>query len=306
MPRVGILAGAAAPGTPGVPRARVSPYYALIDELKVLGWTDGMNITLVPRFAGGKLDRLPAMAQALVQMNVDVIVTMGGQALRPAAEATRSIPIVMINGSADPVGDGFATSLARPGGNVTGVSWAPSPELLGKILGMVKELVPGVSRVAVLNDGPIRPTSLRAWNEVTQKLKIQLLKFEVYDRSEIEPAMAAIGRARAEAVHIGMGSATYSYRNQVVALALASRLPTVATARELPEAGGLLSYGPNTAAQFRRGATYVDKILRGAKPGDLPIEQPTKFELVINLKTAKTLGITVPRSLLMQADEVIQ
>ncbi len=306
MPRVGLLLAAAAPGTPGVPRARVSPYLSLIDELKNLGWTDGKNVTLVPRFAGGKLDLLPAMAQELVQINVDVIVTMSSPALGPAVEATRSIPIVMINGSADPVGDGFAVSLARPGGNITGVTWSPSADLVGKILAMVKELLPAFSRVALLTDGPVRPTSLRKWNEATQRLGIQLQRFEIYDRSEIEPAMAAISRARAHAVFIGMSGATYSYRNEIAALALSRRLPSVATARELPETEGLLSYGPNTAAQFRRGATYVDKILRGAKAGDLPIEQPTKFELVINLKTAKALGITIPPSLLMQADEIIE
>ena len=306
LPRVGILAGGAFPGSPDAPRSRWSPYYALVDGLKELGWIDGKNVVIVPKYAAGKLDRLPAMAQELVEMKVDVIVSMGGPALGPAAEATRSIPIVMVSGSADPVADGFVTSLAHPGGNITGLTWAPTPELLGKILEMVRELAPALSRFALLNDGPVRPSSWRAWSDATQRLGIQLQKFEVAERSDIEPAMVAIRRAQVQAVAVGMGAATYSYRNQVAALALSGRLLAVATARELTEAGGLLSYGPNNAVQFRRSAAYVDKILRGAKPGDLPIEQPTKFELVINLKTAKALGITIPESILLRADEVIR
>ena len=306
IPRVGFLAGAAFPGSPGAPRSRWSPHYALVDGLKDLGWIDGKNIIIVPKYAEGNLDRLPVLAQELVQMKVDVIVAMGGPPLRPAAEATRSIPIVMVNGSADPVADGFAASLARPGGNITGVTWAPSPELVGKILELLRDAIPGLSRVALLSDGPVRPKGWSAWNDAAQKLGIQVQKFEVYDPSEIESAIAKIGRARAQAVHVTMGAATYSYRNQVAALALAARLPAVATARELPEAGGLFSYGPNTAVAFRRGAAYVDKILRGAKAGDLPIEQPTNFDLVINVKTAKALGVKVPASMLMQAAEVIE
>ena len=239
-------------------------------------------------------------------MKVDVIVAMGGPSLRPAAEATRSIPIVMVSGSADPVADGFVSSLAHPGGNITGVTWAPAPELVGKILEMVRELALGLSRFALLSDGPVRPSSWRAWIEATERLGIQVQKFEIKERSDIEPAMAAIRRARAQAVSVSMGAAAYSYRNQVAALALSDRLMAVATVRELTEAGGLLSYGPNNAAQFRRGAAYVDKILRGAKPGDLPVEQPRQFDLVINLKTAKALGLKVPPSMLMRADEVIQ
>jgi putative ABC transport system substrate-binding protein len=261
---------------------------------------------IVPKYAEGRLDRLPALAQELVQMKVDVIVAMGGPPLRPAAEATRSIPIVMVNGSADPIADGFATSLARPGGNITGVTWAPSPELVGKILELLREAIPGISRVALLSDGTVRAKGWSTWTDAAQKLGIQVEKFEVHDRSAIEPAIAEMRRRRVQAVHVTMGAATYSYRNQVAALALAARLPTVATARELPEAGGLFSYGPNTAVAFRRGAAYVDKILRGAKAGDLPIEQPTNFDLVINVKTAKVLGVQVPASMLMQAAEVIE
>ena len=237
-------------------------------------------------------------------MKVDVIVALGRPAIKPAFEATRTIPIVMIGASADPVGDGFATSLARPGGNVTGVIWSPSAEVVGKLLAFLKEAIPGISRVALLNDGPIHPTGVRAWNDAGAKLQIKLQKFEMYDPAELESTIDAISRARAEAVFVGMSAATYSYRNQVVALALARGLPAIAIVRELPEAGGLLSYGPNNAAQSRSGAAYVDKILKGVKPGDLPINQPSKFDLVINLKTANALNITIPRSLLQQADHV--
>ena len=306
VPRVGILAGGALPGSPGAPRSHWSPYNALVDGLKELGWIDGKTVILEPRFAAGKLDRLPGMARELVGMKVDVIVTVGGPAIRPAFEATRTIPIVMINGSADPVGDGFAASVARPGGNVTGVMWSPSAELIGKILSILKEAIPGISRVALLNDGPTRPTSVRAWNDASDKLQITVQRFEMSDVADLEPIMRAIGRARAEAVFVSMSAATYSYRNQIAALALARGLPAISTVRELPEAGGLLSYGPNNAVVSRRGAAYVDMILKGAKPGELPFDQPSRFDLVINLKTAKALGITIPESILLRADGVIR
>lgn len=306
MPRVGILAGGTPPGSSGVPRSNWSPSYAFIERLADLGWKEGQNLIIERRYAEGKLDRLPALAQDLVAKKVDVIVAFGAPTIRPAMEATHSIPIVMMGGSADPVADGLVASVTHPGGNVTGVTWAPTAEVFGKTLAILQELIPGISRVAILADGGAPPSVIRAREEISQKLQIKLERVEVRDPREIEPAVTAISKARFQAMYVTMGAGTYSYRKQIAALALAHKLPAIAGGRELPEAGGLLGYGPNPGAQVKRGAVYVDKILKGARAGDLPIENPTEFELVLNLKTAKALGISVPQSLLLQATLVIR
>ncbi len=296
MPRVGFLIA-------GMPSPLPPP---LEQGLRDLGWVEGQNVVFEPRFAEGRLDRLPALAQELVQMKVDMIVTVAGSTIRPAFEATRTIPIVMIGGSADPVGDGFAASLAHPGGNVTGVTWSAGPELVGKNLQLLKEVVPKLSRVALLYDGIINPTALRGWEDAAKRLGLRVELSTIREPAELEPTIAAISQAGADAMCVVLSGINYSRRERIAALALARRLPTFSTVRELPVAGGLMSYGPTTTEILGRGAIYVDKILRGARPSDLPIEQPTKFELVINLRTASALGLVVPSSLLRLADHLIK
>jgi ABC-type uncharacterized transport system substrate-binding protein len=300
VPRIGILS-ASYPSPPSE-----STWRGFYEGLRDLGWTVGRDLVVERRYAEGRLDRLRALAQDLIRLNVDVIVTFGPNTIKPAREATRTIPIVMIAGSGDPVRDGLVASLARPGGNVTGVASQAGAELIGKNLEILKEVFPRLSRVTILTDGPGSPIGDRAWEDATRRLGVSLERSVIQDPTELEPTMAAISRQRPEAVFVRMGGILYTSRNHLAALALARRLPTFATLRELPEAGGLLSYGPSIGAIYRRGAYYVDKILKGAKPADLPVELPTKFELVINLKTAKVLGLTVPQSVLMRADEVIQ
>jgi putative ABC transport system substrate-binding protein len=239
-------------------------------------------------------------------MNVDVIVTTGSPAIRPAFDATRTIPIVMIAGSADPVGDGFAVSLARPNGNVTGVTWSAGPELVGKNLEILKAFIPRLLRVALLYDAAVSPTTARAWQDAAHRAGVSIELLMVRHPDELERSIIAASRGGADAMYVVLGGLNYSYRQRITALALARRLPTFSTLRELPEAGGLMSYGPSLSDLYRRGAIYVDKILRGAKPGDLPIEQPTRFELVLNLKAAKALGLVVPQSLVLQADHLVE
>jgi ABC-type uncharacterized transport system substrate-binding protein len=298
--RIGILS-ASYPSPPSE-----STWRGFYEGLRDLGWTVGRDLVVERRYAEGRLDRLPALAQDLIRLNVEVIAAFGPNTIRPAWEATRTIPIVMIAGSADPVRAGFVTSLARPGGNVTGVASAAGAELGGKSLEILKEVFPRLSRVTILTDGLSSQIVDRAWEDASRQLGVRLERSVIQDPTELEPTMAAISRQRPEAVFVRMGGILYTSRNHLAALALARRLPTFAALRELPEAGGLLSYGPSIGAIYRRGAYYVDKILKGAKPAELPIEQPTKFELVINLKTAKALGLTIPPSLLLRADQVIE
>ncbi len=274
--------------------------------LRELGYVQGQNITIEYRSADWKYERLPGLAAELVRLKVDVIVAASPPATEAAKQATSTIPIVFTV-SGDPVAEGFVASLARPGGNLTGLATI-SPELVGKQLEMLKEVAPKVSRVAVLQNpnqqGHLR--AVRQAEDAARALGVQLQVLKARTPSEIEAAFAAMSSQRAGGVLVLRDAVFRAHRAQIVALAAKSRLPAVYGLREEAEAGGLMAYGASVPQMFRRAATYVDKILKGAKPADLPVEQPTKFELVINLKTAKALGLTIPPSLLGQADQVIQ
>jgi putative ABC transport system substrate-binding protein len=253
-----------------------------------------------------KTERISELAAELVRLKVDVIVTATDAAIAAVKQQTQTIPIVMVN-SADPVGTGFVASLAQPSGNVTGIT-SISPELSAKRLELLKEVVPGLSRVAIMWNPDVRGAVLdyKETDSATRSLRLQLQSVEVSRADDFERAFSALTTARAEALIVVPFPVAFTNRSQIASLAQKNRLPSMYGQREYADAGGLMAYGPNNAEQWRRAATYVDKILKGAKPGDLPIEQPTKFELVINLKTAKALGLTIPPSLLRRADEVIQ
>jgi putative ABC transport system substrate-binding protein len=300
VPRIGYLDGAPRSGN----SARIE---AFRQGLRELGYVEGQDIAFEWRYAEGKADRLPGLAAELVRLKVDVIVTGGAGATGPAKQATSTIPIVMAQDS-DPVGSGFVASLARPGGNVTGLSTL-HPTISGKRLEILKEVLPRLSRVAffgtstwVGNAQGLRETELAA-----AALGIKLRYLDVADPKDFELAFQAAGKGQAEAaLMLVWGPILNPRRKEVAELAVRSRLPTVFREREHVQFGGLMAYGPNIPDLFRRAATFVDKILKGAKPADLPVEQPTKFELVINLKTAKALGLTIPPSVLARADEIIQ
>ncbi len=289
------------------PEEQVHLTKAFDEGLRELGYVEGRNIVIERRFAQGKQERLPALAAEIVRLKVDVIVTGANPVIAAVKQATATIPVVMAV-SRDPVGAGFIRSVARPGGNITGLSNDPTPEIIGKNLELLKEAVPGVSRVALLWN-PV-PPGARTYRDVVEsaarKLGMAFQSVEVRGRNEFEGAFAAMVRERADGVVVLPDPVIFSARGQVGLLAMRNRLPAVTGLREFAEAGSLMSYGPNIAQQFRRAATYVDKILKGARPGDLPVEQATKFELVINLRTAKALGLTIPQSVLIRADEVIQ
>jgi ABC-type uncharacterized transport system substrate-binding protein len=296
VPRIGYLSFMGRPNSP------VPSIEAFRLGLRDLGYVEGQNIVIEYRFAEGKRDRLPELAAELVRLNVEVIVAGDSATIPFATQATRSIPIVM-SVSNDPVGVGYIASLARPGGNITGLSNV-SVDLAGKRLELLKEVVPKLSRVAVLG-GPRNPD----WTEfvnaaTTMGIKLQTLK--VQDSKELEGAFELARRERAAGLIVLPSPLTNSYRRQIVTLAAKSRLPTMYPLQEYVEEGGLIAYGPNIPEMHRRAAVYVDKILKGAKPADLPVEQPMKFELVINLKAAKQIGLTIPQSLLYRADKVIK
>lgn len=274
--------------------------------LRKLGYIDGQNITIEYRYAQGKFERLPVLAAELVRLNVDVIVTGGSTATRAAKEATRTIPIVMTNDN-DPVASGFVASLARPGGNITGLSTL-RPEISGKRLELLKEVVPGLSRVAVLgaSDNPGNPQALSEAEQAAAALKIQLQYLDIRSPKDIEPAFQEARKGRAEGVLELGGPLLNVHRSALVNLAAKSRLPTMWVRQSFVEAGGLMCYGVDPDDLARRAAIYVDKILKGAKPADLPVEQPTKFEFVINLKAAKQIGLTIPPNVLARADRVIR
>jgi len=274
--------------------------------LRQLGYVEGKNIVIEWRYAEGKPDRLPALAAELVRLRVDVIVTGGPVPTRAAKETTSTIPIVMAQDS-DPVGSGFVASLARPGGNITGLATL-APELSGKQLELLKEIVPRLSRVAVFGNSinPVNAQMLREAEIAARAFKVQLQYLDVLDPKDIETAFRAASKERAEAVLALPSFLLNSQRKQVVDLAVKSRLPAIYDRREFVDDGGLTSYATNFADLARRAATYVDKILKGAKPADLPVEQPTKFELIINLKAAKQIGLTIPPDVLARADLVIK
>ena len=293
------------------PSLAASPHLpeAFRQGLRDLGYVEGRNLVIEYRDAEGKADRLPALAAELVALKVDVIVTANNVAILAAKEATRTIPIVFAV-AADPVGSGLVTSLARPGGNVTGLSQL-APELVGKCLEQLTQAVPGVSRVAVLRlPGALGERTekdmLKEAEAAARALGVRLQLVEARGPADIDRAFSDMTRARAGALTVLPSNMFLREHRRLVDLAAKNRLPAVYTSREFVDAGGLMSYGANQADMYRRAATYVDKILKGAKPGDLPVEQPTKFELVINLKTAKALGLTIPQSLLLRADEIIQ
>jgi ABC-type uncharacterized transport system substrate-binding protein len=277
--------------------------------LRDLGYVEGRNVVIEYRDAEGKLERLPALAAELVALKVDVIVASGTPAALATKQATRTLPIVF-TAVADPVTSRLVTSLAQPGGNVTGVS-VLAPELVGKCLEQLKQVIPAVSRVAVLwHPGAMGERTdkdmVKRIEVAAQALEVRLQFLEARGPADFDRAFSEMTRARADALTVLTSSMLFGERRRLVDLAAKNRLPAVYPWREGVDAGGLMAYGPDLADLLRRAATYVDKILKGAKPGDLPVEQPTKFELVINLKTAKALGLTIPSSLLQRADQVIE
>jgi putative ABC transport system substrate-binding protein len=275
--------------------------------LRELGWVEGQNIVIDYRFAEGSLDRLPGLAAELIGLKVDLIVSVGTQGVTAARNATGTIPIVMI-GVRDPLGIGLIASLARPGVNVTGVSGSPGLEIVAKQLELLKETVPKIRRVAILSNpaNAYHQLAIREVSVAARSLGVRLQLLEARGPNEFDGAFAAMARERVEALLVVSDSIFNAHRARLADLAARSRLPAAYGIRESVEAGGLMSYGPSFLDFYRRSATYVDKILKGAKPADLPVEQPTTFELVMNLKTAKGLGLTIPQSLLRQADQIIE
>jgi putative ABC transport system substrate-binding protein len=274
--------------------------------LRELGYVEGQTIAIEYRFAEGKPERLPRLAAELVGLKVDIIVTPNPAGTQAAKQATPTIPIVML-AVVDPVGTGLVASLARPGGNITGLAATSSPEIVGKYLELLKQAVPKVSRVAVLRN-PANPDTAQMSREVeraARSLGVQLQVLDVTGPHELDGAFAAM-RERARALLVLADTMFFLHRARIANLATKNRLPTISGNKEMAEAGLLMTYGRNLSHDFRRAAVYVDKILRGAKPADLPVELATKFELVINMKTAKALGLTIPPSVLARADALIQ
>jgi len=300
-PRIGYLGATSVSATSD----RTEPFR---QGLRELGYVEGKNIVIEWRYAEGKLDRLPALAAELVRLKVDIIVTSGPIPTRAAKEATVTIPIVMTQDS-DPVANGFVASLARPGGNITGLSTL-RPELSGKQLELLKEIVPKLSRVAVFGTSthPGNAQSLKEVELAARGFGVKLQYLDILDPKDIETAFRAARKGRADAVLflVAGGVASSGHRTQIVDLAVKSRLPVIYGVPEYVEAGGLMNYGVSFTDLDRRAATYVDKIFKGAKPADLPVEQPKKFEFVINLKTAKQIGLTIPPNVLARADKVIK
>jgi putative ABC transport system substrate-binding protein len=299
VPRIGFLFAV----PPSVVAARTE---AFRQGLRELGYVEGKNIVIEWRFAEGELDRLPALARELVRLKVDVIVTGGPPATRSVKQATATIPIVM-GFDDDPVGSGFVSSLARPAGNITGLSTL-APEISGKQLELLKEIVPKLTRVAYLGDvtRPGTAQSLREINLAADAVRVQLQYLEVRGPKDLETAFRAANKESADALLVLLSPILNSQRRQVIDLAVKNRLPTIYPASEFVEDGGLMFYGPSLTDSFRRAATYVDKILKGTKPADLPVEQPKKFEFIINLKAAKQIGLTIPPNVLARADRVIK
>jgi len=279
----------------------------LEEGLRSLGYRVGENVAIEYRFANGELERLPALATELVRLGVDVIVIPTNQSIVAAMKATTTIPIVMVAGG-DPVSAGFVASLARPGGNVTGLAVDTGSEILGKRFELLKETLPNLSRLGILFNPDVAFIRSRQplMTETARSLGLTTIPVEARVLDELEQAFRIMVRERAQAFVALGDSVLFNYRGQIAEMALRNRLPAVAIQREWAEAGFLLTYGADLPVLYRRSAGFVDKIFKGAKPADLPVEQPTKFELVINLKTAKALGVIVPPTLLTRADEVIE
>ena len=304
--RIGLLSPTVPPDMSRSPGDLAVLFAAFREGLRELGYVEGQTVKIESRAAEGHYDRLPGLAADLVNLKVDVIVTYGTPASQAAKRATSTIPIVMA-AIIDPVASGLVASLARPGGNVTGQSMM-SPDLVEKQLQILKELVPRVSRVALLHNpaNPGNAPQVRHAQDAVRALGVRLQLLGARGPGEIDSAFAAMTSEQAGAVIVLVDAMLQDNRAHIADLAARHRLPAVYGLSEYAEAGGLLTYGPSRLDMFRRAATYVDKILKGARPGDLPVEQPTKFELVINLKTAKALGLTIPQSILARADQSIQ
>ena len=297
MPRIGYLAL----------RALAAEDEAFKQGLRDLGWIEGQTIAIEYRWAAGQVERLPALAAELVRLQVDLIVARSTPVVQAAKEATQSIPIVMVL-AADPVGTGLVASLARPGGNITGMS-GTSPELAGKRLELLRDLLPTLSRVAFLAYGgdPAHRLFLQEAQDAATRLGMQMQPVVISSVEEMDSAFAAMRSERAEALMVQpIFTGVLGQTQRIADLAVKHRLPTVSALREFAEAGGLLCYGVDALPLYRRATVFVDKILKGAKPGDLPVEQPMTFTLIINLKTAKALDLAIPPTLLFQADKVIQ
>jgi putative ABC transport system substrate-binding protein len=297
VPRIGFLS----PGT-----ATSSPTEAFRQGLRELGYVDGQNFTVEYRWADGDAARLPTLAEELVRLRVDVLVTSSTPAILAAKRATSTIPIVFA-ASSDPVGTGLVANLAHPGANVTGLSLV-TPELSGKRLQLLRETLPQLARVALLWDaGNVGMADrVKETEAAARQLGVTLHVEGVQDLAGLERAFATLAQARPDAFLTTVEPFTVRHRQRIVDFAAQSRLPAMYEERGFVDAGGLMAYGPSLAANYRRAAAYVDKILKGARPADLPVEQPTKYELVLNLNTAKALGLTIPQSILIRADEVIK
>jgi putative ABC transport system substrate-binding protein len=284
----------------------VANFYALREGLRQLGYAEGQNLVIEYRSADGRDDRFPGLARELLALKVDVIVTRGTPAAKAVKNATSTVPVVMM-ASGDPVGVGLVTSLARPGGNITGLS-AIVGELSPKRLELIREIVPGLARIAVLantSNDAVR----RDWARIetaARSLGVQSQLLDLRESDALGPTFDDASARRADALVVVIDAITQANQQRIVDLAMKHRLPAIYSSREFVDAGGLISYGVSYPDLYRRAATYVDKILKGTKPADLPVVQPTKFELVINLKTAKALGLTIPDKLLALADEVIE
>ena len=298
--RIGYLTG-------GLSTDRPHLIEAFRQGLRELGWVEGQNIVIEYRYAEGRFDRLPDLAAELVRLKVDIIVAVATPASAAAKNATGTIPIVGIS-LGDPVGTGLIASLARPGGNITGVSYSVGVETIGKGLELLNEIVPNVRWVAILSNpgNPLHAPAVRDLKVAARSLGEQLQLLDARGPTEFDGAFAAMAKERVGGLFVVADTMFNLHRARLVELAAKSRLPAAYGTRDAVESGGLMSYGPSLPDLFERGATYVDKILKGAKPADLPVEQPTKFELVINLKTAKALGLTIPPSLLARADEIVE
>jgi putative tryptophan/tyrosine transport system substrate-binding protein len=299
VPRIGFLSAV----SPSNISARMEAFRQGLHEL---GYVEGQNIVIEYRYAEGKLDRVNELTADLIRLKVDIIVSAGPAITRSAKKATDTIPIVMAFDS-DPVGSGFIASLARPGGNITGLS-ALFPEISGKQLELLKETVPRLSRVTVFGNStePANRSSLKELELAAEVLVVHLQNLDVLDLKDIETAFQTATKGHADAVLVLTSAITNFQRKLIAELAVKSRLPAIYYAPEFVEDGGLMSYGVSIPDLFRRAATYVDKILKGRKPADLPVEQPTKFEFVINLKAAKQIGLTIPPNVLVRADKVIK